>query len=880
MDFRVLGPVQVLAGDRPVRVSGPRQERVLAALVLDAGHVVPVSRLVEVVWDGDPPATAVRQVRNVTSALRRALVAAGFPHDVLTATGPGFVLNPPDSDLARFERHAAAEEYREALACWRGPALAGVTSHALAGEVARLEEKRLTILEAHLARAGDIAELTAAVAQHPLREGLAALLIQALWRQGRTADALLTYRRTRDRLAAELGVEPGPALRALHARIQRDGSACYLPYRTPDFTGRRRELDLVLGALHGGNVVLVHGMAGVGKTALAVHAAHRAASRFPDGQLFVDLHGYSPGRDPLDPAAALSSLLLQVGVPAPQHPGSLDDRAALWRARTSGRALLVLLDNAAGAHHLLPLLPGSASVAVLATSRRRLTAVDGAVPVPLDVLPETDAAALFTAVSGRRDHGVARLCGGLPLAIRIAASRVRHQPGRAAERLAGRRSTLRELRTTDRDVAAAFALSYRDLGEPQRYLFRVLGIHPGPLVTPDAAAALTGLPDTERLLDDLCDAHLLSRPHPDGYTFHDLLAEYARDLVRPGEARAARDRLLGYYRDGGDTAWHARERPNLRAVAEFALAQRCEVHAWRIADHAAQFLRVRGHRDDFAAVARAGFAAAERLGDTEALLRSLDNLANAQWDSGDLDAAMNTTRRRLRLAVDDPAAQASALSRIGTLHGMRGDYRTAITYYRQALDVPADERLTALVLGNLSHAQEILGDFADALTSISQARDLRERTDDRHGSVLSDAQYAHVLARLGRTRDAVGTASEAVSRAVRLGYPFGEAWARTDLADVLLAANRPAEAREHAGRARDLLMHLDHPLLLAMAANSLGDAHHALGETALARECYRLARETATRVGYRRERERAERGLARDLGDTGVTDRGRRRRRR
>ncbi|UJW30920.1 winged helix-turn-helix domain-containing protein [Saccharothrix sp. AJ9571] len=878
MEFRILGPVRVRAGVRPVPPAGPRQERILAALLLAAGRVVPVDRLVDVVWDGEPPATATRQVRNVTTALRRALLDAGFADDVLTAEGPGFVLRPPAFDLHEFEAHAERGEYREALACWRGPALAGIASAALEGEVARLEERRLSTLEFCLAGEladGDdvVAELTALVAEHPLREGFTGLLMRALHQRGRQADALRVYQATRRRLVDELGVEPGPRLRSLHEQVLREppedpAGPCYLPFDLPDFTGRQHEVDRLVSLLPEGAPVVVDGMAGVGKTALAVRAAHLAAPAFGDGQLFVDLHGFTPGRAPLSPETALEALLVQLGVPANRHPDGLDRRAALWRARTAGRKLLVLLDNALNEDQVRPLLPGTGTVAVLATSRRHLTALDGAVPISVDILPPSSASALFTAVSGRQDSGVAKRCGYLPLAIRIAAARLRHRPQWTVEELAGRLGSehdrLAELRAGSRDVAAAFTLSYEDLCPVRRRMFRLLGGHPGTVLTTGAAAAMAGLSerDADRLLEELLDAHLLTQHSRGGYGFHDLLAEHARGLAEPDEAAVARSRLLDYYRDGGDERWYAGETRNLVAVTEHALAHERYDHAWRIAEHTTGHLQQRGRRDEFLTVARAGNTAARRLGDPDAIQRSLGYLADAYWESGELGAAMACAEERLDLA-ESAVDRAAALSRLGALHGMFSRYDKAFACYRDALPLAAaDESLTSLILANVSHNEVMLGRSDDALASARRATEIRRRAGDERGAVLSAAQEAVVLSHLGRSGEALSLAERSVRAAVELAYPFGEAWSRIDHADVLLAAKLPAQAREQAERACEILAELNHPLLLAMAANSLGAACRATGDPEAALRHHRLARDTARRIGYLAQETRADHGIA------------------
>ncbi|WP_370963040.1 BTAD domain-containing putative transcriptional regulator [Amycolatopsis sp. cg9] len=875
MEFRVLGPVRVLAGDRPIGPSGPRQERILAALLLDAGRVVPVARLVDVVWDGEPPATAARQVRNLTTALRRTLVAAGAGEDVLTADGPGFTLRPAAFDLREFEAHASRGDFRDALACWRGPALAGLDSAALRPDAERLQERRLAVLEQCLAAEVDhgdgdaVAELTALVAEHPLREGAVGLLMRALHRAGRQADAIDAYQRAKRRLAVELGISPGAPLRAVYEELLHEEPApgrCFLPYDVPDFTGRAAETARALEALRAGRPVVVDGMAGVGKTAFAVRVAHRAAADFPDGQLFVDLHGHTPGRDPLPAGAALSALLLQVGVPASRQPDGLDERAALWRSRVAGRRLLVVLDNAAGAGQLVPLLPGGPGV--LVTGRRR-PVVDGALALGLDVLPPAEAEALFAAAAGRPGADVTRLCGYLPLALRIAAARLQARPLWTADDLAARlgseRRRLAELRAGGRDVAAAFALSYRDLTPARRRAFRLLGGHPGADFDVAAAAALCGTGDAERLVEDLLDAHLLRQPAPGRYAFHDLIAEHARAVADPAETAAALERLLDHYRDGEYS--FAAERANLVAVT--ALAGHDE-HVWRIADRAVAALRERGHRDELTALARAAVRAADRSGDPHARQLSLANLTTAHWESGRLTEAVEATAERLRLvrASGDRAAEAAAVARMGALHGMLGRYPDAAGHYRRALVLAGEtgsHAVAGLAWGNLSNAQEVLGEYEDALTSAARARAIREELGDGDGAILATAQLALVLARLGRHREARATAEKAVHAAVTRGYAFGEAWSRIDFAEVLLAAGLPGAAHAEAERACAILAGLNHPLLLTMAATSLGAAALSLADPAAATAAYRLALTTARRIGYRAQEARALLGLAASL---------------
>ncbi|WP_181775011.1 AfsR/SARP family transcriptional regulator [Amycolatopsis pittospori] len=893
MEFRILGPVQCRSGARPLKLAGPRQERILAALLLGAGRVVSVSRLVDVVWDEDPPATATRQIRNLTTALKRTLVADGATEDVLTAEGPGFVLRPRSFDVRTFEEHVSRGEFREALACWRGPALSGMDSAVLRGEADELDERRLSVVERCLDEeitAGEdaVAELTALVAEHPFREAFVVLLMRALHQQGRQADALSAYRQAQTRLADELGIDPGPKLRELYERILRDEPEygkirCFLPYDVPDFTGREGEIRRLLDSVRLGRPVVVDGMAGVGKTSLAVHAAHRLAADFPDGQLFVDLHGHSPARDPLAPEAALEALLGQLDIPASRLPGGADRRAELWRSRTAGRSLLVVLDNAASAEQLRPLLPGSATVALVVTGRRRLAAVDGAAAISLEVLPDEQAGALFAAAAGRPDSGVAALCGNLPLAIRIAAARLQNRPQwtvrNLAERLGSEHDRLAELKVAGRDVAAAFALSYQELDLAQQRMFRLLGRNPGVDIAVPAAATLAGTSESEaeRLLEDLLDAHLLRQPALGRYSFHDLIAEHARNAARDDEAAPALGRLLDHYRDGGGDGWYATERANLVAVTRHALDTGQDAHAWRIAESTAEHLRESGHLDELLTIAQAGVVAAERIGDPHAIQLSLASLALGFWENGRLTEGMDCALRRLDVIREsgDRAAEAIALSRVGALHSMLGRYPEAIRFYRDGLAAvgrAVDLEAAATLWTNLSNAQEILGRLDEALDSARRSVALRENP---RGTVLSSAQLGLILARHGRFDEAFEVTERAIRSAQDLGYLFGEAWSRIDHADALLLAHRPRDAREHAELACAILARLNHPLLLTMAANSVGTACLALGEASAGLARHRLALETARRIGYRLQEARALAGIGQAraaLGDDADAD--------
>ncbi|MFE7593774.1 BTAD domain-containing putative transcriptional regulator [Kitasatospora sp. NPDC057512] len=629
MEFRILGSLEVWTGDgRRIPSEGSRQERLLAALLLNADSSVPVARLVDAVWEERPPATATRQVRNLAGVLRRRFAEADpdAPPALLTdgrgyrITLTGHRLDARDFTdrlaLARAEAAAgrtpeAADGLRAALALWRGPALDGLTVDADAPGAVALDELRLTAweecldLELALGRHRTaVPELTALVADHPLRERFTGQLMRALHGSGRTPEGLAAYRRFAERLADELGLDPGPELRALHlellatepvpaapARAEEPPAPAPAPAQAPPaqlppalatFVGRDTELralDALLTdpadqqagpAAAGCAVCAVSGPAGVGKTTLAVDWAHRVRDRFPDGQLYADLHGYSVDA-PLAPRTVLARFLRALGVPGDRIPAAADEAAALYRSRLADRRLLVVLDNARDAEQVRPLLPGAPGCRTVVTSRTRLdglTVRNGARPLVLDVLPAHQALELLARTVGehrtraepRAAAELADACGRLPLALAVTASRLAASPDRsltdhAAELLdAEHRLSALQIEGDDTSaVRAAFDLSYRSLPGEARDLLRLLALVPAVGIGADAAAALAGAPPAavRPVLDRLAAAHLLSAEDRDHYRLNDLLRLYAAERcsveTSAAERRAALVRLGSWY---------------------------------------------------------------------------------------------------------------------------------------------------------------------------------------------------------------------------------------------------------------------------------------------------------------------------------------------
>ncbi|MEU4535744.1 BTAD domain-containing putative transcriptional regulator [Streptosporangium sp. NPDC023825] len=592
MDFKILGPIEVrTANGQPIALGRRKQRVLLAALLLNAGKAVPTHRMLDWLWGEHAPANAESNLYTYISALRRAL---GSPSRI-EAGSNGYVLRvaPGETDVRLFEElvsqgrlmlsegrnDVALERYTRALGLWRAEAvLEGLSlPEPLRGEAARLEGLRTTVvdasLEARLAlgRHGEVlADLEALTRRDPLNERLRAQLMLALYRSGRRADALAVYQRARETLAAELGVDPGPDLIRMHQQILVDDSVlaapspsviarrafapAELPIDSAAFTGRAAEISRLRTALVSAGpdriaVSAVAGAAGIGKSAFAVHVAHQIAGRFPDGQLYVNLHGSTPNVKPLHPAEVLARLLRSLGGDDAAVPAEVDEAAARFRSLTDGKRLLFLFDNARDAAQVRPLLPASPACCVLITARRMLTSLDAVTHLRLDVMAEDETTTLLSRLIGeervatdpRAARAIVRLCGGLPLAIRIAAARLIARPGLSlrvlAARLAVEDHRLSELQADDRAVRACFMVSYRSLEAEHSRMFRLLSLLGGSDISVAVAAALADRSEeqTADLLDHLADVQLLEVRDVDRYRMHDLLCLFARERTRQEE---------------------------------------------------------------------------------------------------------------------------------------------------------------------------------------------------------------------------------------------------------------------------------------------------------------------------------------------------------
>ncbi|UJW29722.1 transcriptional regulator [Saccharothrix sp. AJ9571] len=653
--FGVLGPLEARAGDQTVPISSARHRVVLASLLLRANREVPLRTLVRHAWGDQPPDEVVPALRVYVMRLRRSLGEPGL----IRTTSSGYLIevDSEELDLLRFrglaerakaartagELDRAADLLDRALAEWRGPALADVPSESLQQvEVPLLLEDRLRAaaerVDLNLQRGRHhevIGELRHLTGEYPLREQFWAQLMLALYRSNRQADALAAYREVRCRLAEEVGVDPGAEVRAVYRAVVGESpqpvaaplpvAPRQLPAVVASFFGREVEAGQIRELLEPAPdrisvpIVTVCGPPGAGKTALAARVAHELRAVYPDGQLSVDLRGHAG--PPLGTTAVLTGFLRALGVPAGEIPDDEDELVIAYRTVLAGRRMLVMLDNAAGAGQVHPLLPGGPGCAVLVTSRdelRGLTVLNGADRVQLDVLPLGAATGLLSsalgddpALSAETVGELADLCGRLPLALRIAASDLvgRSQPdleSYAAKLRTGNR--VRVLSTGDDDVATlrtAFDHSYRTLGPPAKRVFRLLGLLPAADFSVDAVAAATGWAVTEagRALERLAGASLVHRRQHDRYRVQGLLADYAAMLPESEVAERGRDRqrLFEWYRLATDRATGLLYPDASRAVPSCPAA---DVLAPEIVDRVAARTWLETERATLVAVAR------------------------------------------------------------------------------------------------------------------------------------------------------------------------------------------------------------------------------------------------------------------------------------
>jgi DNA-binding SARP family transcriptional activator/tetratricopeptide (TPR) repeat protein len=870
--LRVLGPVQLRDGEAWHTPPGPQLRLLLATFALSAGQVLPLDDLVDVLWQEEPPPSARASLQILMVRLRKTL--AHVPGVTIGRFGDGYQLRG-DRDVVDVHRFRAlvwsARAARrdqdaiaaldQALALWRGGAMADVPGTARVEAIrAGLAKEQLSAVEdrfGHLLAAGQdraaAAEIPLVLARYPLAEQLAGMLMIAWYRCGRQADALQVFRDLRGRLASELGVEPGPDLQRLHqqllsgdpalvavnsaarpprpgaepvtpagdaagAALVRDTRPQQLPTAPAHFAGRERELALLTGWLDAGSaegatvILTIGGTAGVGKTALALHWAHRLRQRFPDGQLYVNLRGFDASPSPAAPADAIAGFLESLGVPAARIPRQPDALAGLYRSLLAGKRMLIVLDNAQDEAQVRPLLPGSPACVVLVTSRSQLAglvAAEGARPLPLGMLTDAEAWRLLASRLGAErvaaESGEAAeltaLCAGLPLALAITAAKAVVQPATRLAALAaglrGARHRLDGLTAADpaADVRAVFSWSYRLLTEPAARMFRLLGAHPGPDISAPAAASLAAVPErlAAQALAELTRASLIAELVPGRYCLHDLLRAYAAELAGEAERRDAVHRALDHYlhtarsavelaypsarrftaalpaaddapeRFAGPeqaVAWLQAEHHVLLAAIAAALDGGFDTHAARLPVVLGEYFARRGYCADSAQAHRMAVAAARRLGDRAAEARTYRFLADALIHLGAWADARTQLEDGLRLSrqLGDHAGQAACHCKAAQIFELQGDHGQALYQARHALRMyraAGDAAGQAASLNGVGWFNAMLGNNRQAFSYCRKALEMHRDLGDRLGEAATLDSLGYCCQQAGRHHQAI-----------------------------------------------------------------------------------------------------------------------------
>ena len=912
MEIRLLGPLELVAPDGSMELGSSRSRAVLAALALQANRVTTVDQLVDAVWDSAPPATARAQIRICISDLRRAFRDARIAAAIETRPS-GYLLEigPSELDTTEFDRlvavardQAASADCVRAVATlrtaeelWRGPALSGVSGPTVQAAAARLNDARLVAteerirLELELGRHQSvIGELRALVEREPLRESLHRMLMLALYRAGRQAEALEVYQRTRSLLVEELGVEPGPELRDLHAAVlDRSPSldleaptaappARQLPASIADFTGREEELAALRQYLgdtrgqtsYGLRIVGLSGPGGVGKSTLAIRAAHELAGAFPDGQLYADVRA-TGGTDAA--MATLDRFLRALGVPGPAIPQDRQARTELYRSRLAGRRMLVVLDDVTDEADVMPLLPGDAACGVIATSRTRLSGVPGAYLLDVHMLDVDRSVRLLSRLLGaarvatqrESTRELAEQCAGLPLALRISAARLAAHPHwqltELVSRLRDETHRLDELAHRNLELRATIALSYQAIDDEARRLFRLFALTGTLDAPPWTAAALldTDLATARHALDRLAAAQLITVVRYDDsrglrYQFHSLVRVYAAERLADTEPPSERDAALGRllsgwlalaedahrHEYGGDhTVIHgsaARWRPDV-----------ADPHVDAVSDPMGLLDRERA-----ALVAAVGRAAAEGLDelcwDLALTLVTLFEVKGyiADWES------TSTTALEVAERAGNRLGQAAMHYSLGSLHSEHRRLDRASQLLESAVQqfrTLGHGHGTGLALRNLAVVDRFRGDLPAARSHGQEALGLLRSAGDPVGE-------AHLLSRLalvehedGNLPAAQRLADESLELNQRTGYRRGVAQALYVSAMVQAQADDLVAARRTQEQVLDLVRELDDQVGTVYALLALGDIERRAGRPQRALEVLRQATDRARSLG-------------------------------
>jgi len=922
LKIRVLGSVAVWRDGVTAELGGARQRAILGFLAVHAGSLQHRETIIDAVWGNDSPTDATSAVQAHMSRLRRVLDPGRAPRDpagLLVSSGASYQLNATAEqlDMLAFRQliarartalgdgngALACELYERAIDMWQADPLADLDVLRSHPAVAGLARERLAVLLDFADACEELSEpgralrhLWPAAAREPLSEPLHAHLMIALASSGQQAAALQVYDELRLRLDEQLAVLPGPELSAAHARVlrqelprehevgrPRQASALaaprQLPATVPYFTGRQAELSALTRLLDGlaggaGTIVIgaIGGSAGIGKTALAVHWAHRVADRFPDGHLYMNLRGFGPPGTAVTPAQALRGFLDALGVPAGRIPADMDAQTGLYRSLLADKRVLVVLDNARDEAQVRPLLPASARCLVLVTSRRQLSglvAAEGAYPVTLDLLSEDEARRLLarrlgsqrTAAQQEAVTELVALCARLPLALNVVAARAAARPDLPLATLAtelrkGRdQGNTLDIEDPAVNVRIVFRWSYVQLTGPAARMFRFLGLHPGPDITVPAAASLCAIrPEQAReLLRDLANVYLLTEHRSGRYTCHDLLRAYAASQAQAhdtdADRREATHRVLDHYLHTAHAAalleypmrdpisltpprhgvmpeplsdrvealaWFKAEHKVLLAAITEAAEGRFDRHAWQLAWCLADFLDRGGQWHDWANTQHTALVTAQRLGDRYAEAGALRYLGTACFQLAGYAEARRYLSQALRLftQLGDQVGQARTHLWISQVLERQGRNNQALSHDLKGLGLfrAAGQRAgEARALNSLGWGLAVLGDYKQALTVCQEAVDLCRELGDHLGEAAARDSLGYIHHRLGHRLEALASYRNALGLLREFGDRRGEADVLIHLGDTYHVTGQQRLARLAWQRALAILNDLDHP---------------------------------------------------------------------
>ncbi|GAA1569364.1 tetratricopeptide repeat protein [Kribbella sancticallisti] len=921
--IRVLGPIEVWHGEVQVAIGSDRQRTLLARLALGAGAVVGQDELIELLWGPAQTQPAQSLLHTHVARLRRLLETDANSGSVLVGGQNGYrlVVGTDQLDLLAFRDLTARAAYdvperasarlAEAIALWRGQIDAErVASSPL---YTAMVAEYVTTVQRFATLARDLGKpeqalkpLRALAHRHELDEPLHVELILTLAASNRQAEALAAYDRIRRGLADQLGIDPGEALRSAHLAVlrQQDRRGVRLatgrtaiqqaPAAPSDFVGRGGELARIEAALSrrgqesgvaSARIVLIAGIAGVGKTALALAAAHRLREQYPDGQLYADLRGATATVP--EPMQVLGRFLRALGVPSREVGTDETEAAALLRSELADRRMLILLDNALDADQIQPLLPGAGGSDVIVTSRRRLHGLAGATVVDLEPLDPEDSITLIAATAGAHrvdaDPGaasaLAEACTGLPLALRIASARLTTRQAWTIDdltrRLRDENHRLTELSTRESSVLNSFQLSYADLSAPAQRAFRLCSVHPGDDFGVDATGVLLAVPPAEadRLLEDLLEANMLMQYAPDRYRFHDLIGLYARRLLNDdAEADTARTRLYDWYADAVTAAmewaypqlvrlgehpdreaffatetdalaWLDAEVPALLAVVNNSAGSGDPALSWRITDQLRGYFLLRRHVDGWLAAAEAGLAAATKAGDDIARTAMLISRGQALWSVARDGEALSDclAGEQLAVATGWTTAVAYLSHHIGWLHLEQGRLADANKWLDRALELTEHDHwghVRAVALNGLGVMRLCQGELEEATDLLSAALDINEATGRETSALANRGNLASALRQRGEETRAAELLTEVLA-AYRKGSNLrGELstldeWSRLhrQRGDAVTALQVATTAHELANTVRDRKA-------TAQTAATVAHAHLALGDATAAAQWF------------------------------------------